>query len=249
MARDYKVPGRFEDYLYVSQLLQADGMKIAIEAHRRAKPYCMGTLFWQLNDCWPVTSWSSVDYYGRWKALQYQIKKSFDNCLISITEEKNTYKVYIINDDLNQFEVQFDITLLDFNGKKLWNAFTTAVIMGSSNSVYYEIPKEKFSTFNLNKAVLSFTISSEIQGMQQLHYFVKPKDLQLTKPNIQIKKIDALTYELSSDVLAKNVYLSSEQETFFSDNYFDVLPNQKIEIKLSKPIQSIGVKSLFDTLQ
>lgn len=249
MARDYKVPSRFEDYLYVSQLLQADGMKTAIEAHRRAKPYCMGTLFWQLNDCWPVTSWSSVDYYGRWKALQYQVKKSFDNCLVSITEEKNSYKVYIINDDLNQFEAQFDLKLIDFNGEVLWDAVTTGVIPGSSNKVYYEIPKEKLSKFNLNNAVLSFTISSEVKGIQKLHYFVRPKDLQLTKPNIQIKKIDALTYEVSSDVLAKNVYLSSEQETFFSDNYFDVLPNQKVEIKLSKPVQNIKAKSLFDTIK
>lgn len=248
MARDYKIPSRFEDYIYVSQLLQAEGMKTAIEAHRRAKPYCMGTLFWQLNDCWPVTSWSSLDYYGRWKALQYQVKKSFDNCLVSIVEEKSTYKIYIVNDDLNQFEAQFNIKLIDFNGKVLWDAVTSGVISGNSNKVYYEIPKKKFSKFNLNKAVLSFTISSEIKGIEELHYFVKPKDLQLTTPNIQIKRIDALTYEISSDVLAKNVYLSSEQETFFSDNYFDILPNQKIEIKLSKPVQNIKTKSLFDTL-
>jgi beta-mannosidase len=248
MARDYSIPKRFEDYIYVSQLLQAEGMKTAIEAHRRAKPRCMGTLFWQLNDCWPVSSWSSVDYYGRWKALQYQVKRSFDNCLVSFKEEKNSYKVYIINDDLNQFEGQFDVVLLDFNGKKLWNAVTTGVIPGSSNLLHFEIPKKEFSTFNLKRAVLSFTISSEIKGGNTLFYFVKPKDLQLTKPTIQIKKIDALTYQVSSDVLAKNVCLSSEQDTFFSDNYFDILPNQTVEIKLSKPIQKLEVKSLFDTL-
>lgn len=249
MARDYKVPSRFEDYIYVSQLLQAGGMKTAIEAHRRAKPNCMGTLFWQLNDCWPVTSWSSVDYYGKWKAMQYQVKKSFDNCMVSIVEEKNIYKVYIINDDLNQFESQFDAVLIDFNGRKLWDAVAAGIIPGNSNLVHFEIPKEEFSKFNLNKAVLSFTISSEIKGIQELYYFVKPKELQLTKPNIQINKIDALTYEVSSDVLAKNVYLSSGQETFFSDNYFDVLPNQKVEIKLSKPVRDIVVKSLFDTME
>jgi len=248
MERDYKIPARFDDYIYVSQLLQAGGMKTAIEAHRRSKPYCMGTLFWQLNDCWPVTSWSSVDYFGRWKASQYQVKKSFDTCLVSITEEKNSYKVYIINDDLNQFEAQFDIALLDFDGKKLWSSVITGVIMGNSNKVYSEIPKEKFSKFNLNKAVLSFTISSEIKGVQVVHYFVKPKDLQLTKPHIQIRKIDELTYEFSSDVLAKNVYLSAEQETFFSDNYFDLLPNKKTRIELTKPVQDIKIKSLFDTL-
>ena len=85
MTRDYVIPIQFEDYIYVSQLLQAEGMKIAIEAHRTAKPDCMGTLFWQLNDCWPVTSWSSVDYYGRWKAFQYEAKRSFNPILFDRT--------------------------------------------------------------------------------------------------------------------------------------------------------------------
>ena len=140
------------------------------------------------------------------------------------------------------------LVLFDFDGKKLWSAVTTGVISGSSNLLHYKIPKSQFSTFNLKNTVLSFTISSEIKGGRTLFYFAKPKDLELTKPNIQIKKIDDLTYEVSSDVLAKNVYLSSEQETFFNDNYFDILPNQKVEIKLSKSVQKIEVKSLFDTL-
>ena len=249
MARDYKVPTKFEDYIYVSQLVQAEGMKTAIEAHRRAKTNCMGSLFWQLNDCWPVTSWSSVDYFGRWKAFQYQVKKSFDNCLVSIKDEGNSYKVYIVNDDLNQFEGQFDVVLFDFNGKKLWSAVTTGVILGSSNKVYFEVPKEKFSKFNLKGAVLSFSVSSEIKGINLFYYFVKPKDLLLTKPNIQIVKMDSLTIEVSSDVLAKNVFLSSTQDTFFSDNYFDVLPNQKVKITLSKSVEKIEVKSLFDTME
>jgi beta-mannosidase len=75
MKRDYHIPTDFVKYNYVSQLLQARGMQIAIEAHRRAKPYNMGTLYWQLNDCLPVVSWSSIDYLGNWKALHYQIKE------------------------------------------------------------------------------------------------------------------------------------------------------------------------------
>ncbi|MDZ7725276.1 MAG: hypothetical protein U5R06_21280 [candidate division KSB1 bacterium] len=72
MQRHYKQPRDFESYLYVSQLLQAKAVEMAVDAHRRNKPFCMGTLYWQLNDCWPVTSWSSVDYYGNWKVLALQ---------------------------------------------------------------------------------------------------------------------------------------------------------------------------------
>ena len=79
MELEYKVPDEFEDYAYVSQLVQAYGIKKAIEAHRRAMPRCMGTLYWQLNDCWPVISWSSVDYYNRWKALHYFVRQAYQD--------------------------------------------------------------------------------------------------------------------------------------------------------------------------
>lgn len=83
MTRDYPVPTHFEDFLYVSQLMQGDGVKMGMEAFRRDRPYCMGTLFWQVDDCWPVASWSSRDYYGRWKALHYFARKAYDDILVS----------------------------------------------------------------------------------------------------------------------------------------------------------------------
>ncbi len=209
----------------------------------------MGTLFWQLNDCWPVTSWSSVDYYGRWKAFQYQAKRSFENVLISIKEEESSYKAYIVNDDLKPFEGQFDVVLRDFNGKKLWSAKNTGVIPGSSNLVHFEISKDDLERFDLKKAVLSVSFNAKNKSASSLFYFVKPKDLQLTNPNLQITKRNELTYEIFSDVLVKNVYLSASEETFFSDNYFDILPGQKVIIKLSKPVKAIQVKSLFDVMK
>jgi beta-mannosidase len=75
-ASDYKKPKDFESFLYVNHVLQAEGIKFALEGHRRAMPYNMGSLYWQINDCWPVASWSSTDYYQRWKALQYYVKKA-----------------------------------------------------------------------------------------------------------------------------------------------------------------------------
>ena len=83
MSRDYRVPADFEKFLYVGQVLQADAIKMGMEAFRRDRPYCMGSIVWQLNDCWPVASWSSRDYYGRWKALHYVTKKAYDDILVS----------------------------------------------------------------------------------------------------------------------------------------------------------------------
>lgn len=250
MERDYKVPTAFADYIYVSQLLQADGMKTAIEAHRRAKPNCMGTLFWQLNDCWPVTSWSAVDYFGRWKALQYQVKRSFNNLLIAATEDKNNYQIYVINDDLKSYDGDFKIALLDFNGKELWKIDESFETSENSSELHFEIPRDNVAIKDRSKSLFSISYKTkEGKTAEALYYFVKPKELKLTKPTIKVTKIDNLTVEITSDVLAKNVYLSANEEPFFSDNYFDVLPNQKVIVKLSKPVTDIKVKSLFDTLK
>ena len=92
-------PKDFESYVYVSQVLQAEGVKVAMEAHRRAMPYCMGSLYWQIDDCWPVASWSSIDYYGRWKALHYTAKNSYAPILISACTQRMMLKfiLYQIN--------------------------------------------------------------------------------------------------------------------------------------------------------
>lgn len=245
MEREYQIPTKFEDYIYVSQLLQAEGMKTAIEAHRRAKPYCMGTLFWQLNDCWPVTSWSSVDYFGNWKAFHYQAKESFENLLISVNEEENQYKVYLVNDNLTSEKGKLEVQLIAFNGKILWNKISEIPIEGNTSQVYFQIEKKEFERFNLNQAVLSLKFNKAKTN----YFFVKPKELLLQKPTIKIKKINNQTIEISTDILAKNIFLSAENEPFFSDNYFDLLPNEKRIIEISKHVKDIKVISLFDTMK
>lgn len=248
MARDYKIPQAFDDYRYVSQLLQADGIKTAIEAHRRARPYCMGTLYWQLNDCWPVTSWSSVDYFGRWKALHYQVKKSFETALISITQENSAVKVVIVNDGPALSDCAFSLQLLDFKGNVLWDAMAAGTINGYTSGSHFEIPLGKFGGFLPSGSVFVAASNCGQKEITALHYFVKPKDLSLTKPVITLVKIDELTIEVSSDVLAKSVMLAADGVSF-SDNYFDLLPNRKIRVRLSKPSDGIIVKSLFDALK
>ena len=244
MERDFQIPDTFEDYIYVSQLLQADGMKTAMEAHRRAKSYNMGTLYWQFNDCWPVTSWSSMDYYGKWKAFHYQAKRSFENILLSINEENEKYKVYLINDNFENYSGKIDLELISFEGKSLWKTFKEVNVGENSSTIVYEIPKAIFEKFELNKAVLKVQFQNETSN----YFFVKAKELKLSKPNIQIKIIDEETLEIYSDILAKNVFLSDENEVFFDDNYFDLLPNEKRIIKTSKLAVKIKVKSLFDTM-
>jgi len=252
MKRDYVVPKDFVKYNYVSQLLQARGMQIAIEAHRRAKPYNMGTLYWQLNDCWPVISWSSIDYLGNWKALHYQVKRSFENQVILTEEKDDILNFYGINDELKKFEdVKVEIQVVDFNGKIL-NDLTTVQIGKILDEIvkfeHIEI-KNLIKYSNKNEVFLKLALKDKNKKIiaQNNHFFEKPKDLKLTKPNIKIKKISPTEIEIFTDVLAKDVYLMGD--THFSDNFFDLLPKASKRITLSKPLKNVEVMSLWDTMK
>jgi beta-mannosidase len=246
LKRDYKIPTDFVQYNYVSQLLQARGMQIAIEAHRRAKPYNMGTLYWQLNDCWPVVSWSSIDYLGNWKAFHYQAKRSFEPVLVSIAETNKSYDVYLISDLIKEMKVDTKFELIDFKGKTLWEANQLHVVNADVSKKIRSINKSELAQFNLSEAVLK--ISSEKDAtFQKLFFFNKPKDLKLSKPNIKIRKISPTEIEISTDVLAKDIYLIGD--THFSDNFFDLLPGTSKRITLSKPLENVKVMSLWDVMK
>lgn len=252
MKRDYTVPKDFVKYNYVSQLLQARGMRIAIEAHRRAKPYNMGTLYWQLNDCWPVISWSSIDYLGNWKALHYEIKRSFENQVVLTEEKDGMLNFYGINDDfrkINDVYVHFDI--IKFNGEKLGSAGTADDKALNDNGIVKFDPfslEETIGDSNRNEIFLDISFKDKNQKTiaRNIHFFAKPKDLKLTKPNLKIKEISSTEIEISTDVLAKDVYLMGD--VHFSDNFFDLLPKTSKRLILSKPLEKVEVMSLWDTM-
>ncbi|MBK7870645.1 MAG: hypothetical protein IPJ74_08170 [Saprospiraceae bacterium] len=110
----------FEDFVYKSQLVQAEGIRTAIRAHRKAMPRCMGTVYWQLDDCWPAPSWSSIDYYGRWKALHYALKELYADQLIVPWEANGFLHIQIINDQLDTLPIRIFIESKTLDGKELY---------------------------------------------------------------------------------------------------------------------------------
>nr|WP_317127352.1 glycoside hydrolase family 2 protein [Chryseobacterium sp. CH21] len=246
LKRDYKIPTDFVQYNYLSQLLQARGMQIAIEAHRRAKPYNMGTLYWQLNDCWPVVSWSSIDYLGNWKAFHYQAKRSFEPVLISVAETDKSYDVYLISDLLKELKTDAKFELIDFKGKTLWKANQSDIINADVSKKIRSISKSELSQFDLSGAVLRISSDKDLK-FEKLFFFNKPKDLKLSKPEIKIRKISSTEIEISTDILAKDIYLIGD--IHFNDNFFDLLPGTSKKITLSKPLEKIEVMSLWDVMK
>jgi beta-mannosidase len=247
MARDFPVPSALEKYNYVSQILQAYGMKTAIEAHRLAKPYCMGSLYWQLNDCWPVTSWSTLDYYGNWKAAHYQVKESFAPIFFAVTENENKLSIIGGNDNLDAISGTLVVKLIDFSGNELWTASKECTLDVEKNTNCLQISNAELPKFDKEKTVLVLAFTSNHTKTVAHHYFVKPKDLRLEKPNIEIKIVGETLIELKTNTLAKNVYLEAN-DTFFEENYFDLVPGIPKIIKTQKPTQETKVLSLFDAM-
>jgi beta-mannosidase len=247
MNRDFPVPTSMEKYNYVSQLLQAHGMKIAIEAHRLAKPYCMGSLYWQLNDCWPVTSWSTLDYYGNWKAAHYQVKESFAPILLAVTENADGLSIIGSNDNMEVNEGIVTAKLIDFSGKELWTASKECILDVERNTTCMQILNTELPKFVKEKTVLLIEFTSNQKKSVAHHYFVKPKELQLEKPTIEIKIVGETLIELKTNTLVKNVYLQAK-DAFFEENYFDLLPGIPKIIKTEKPTQETKVLSLFDVM-
>jgi beta-mannosidase len=249
LERAYWLPQDFEDYIYISQLLQRDGIKIALEAHRQAKPYCMGTLYWQLNDCWPVTSWSSIDFYGRWKALHYQVRESFAPLMLSFKPGATGVELYIVNDKLEAYNADVQCQVLDFSGKVLYSNTLKLDMSANDKAQAIALPQTMFKKVVQPNTMLQVKAYVGQDTLQANYYFNQPKDLKLEKPTINYKLLDNNTLQLTSNTLAKDVYLELEG-VFFEQNFVDVLPSQPVLVKLKTSkvvdLQQIKVKSLYD---
>ena len=145
LLKDYPEPKDFPSFLYVSQILQAEGIKIGAEHFRRSRPETMGSIYWQLNDCWPVASWSSIDYYGRWKALQYYARRFYAPILVSPHVENGSLKVYIVSDKTTAQPATLRVRLMNFDGKVLLEEKHDINIDPLASKVYLDWPLAKLS--------------------------------------------------------------------------------------------------------
>lgn len=233
MEQYYQLPQNFEDLLYVGQVLQAEGMRMGFEAHRRAMPYCMGSLYWQINDCWPVASWSSMDYYQNWKALHYAAQKAFAPVLVSPYLREDSVFVSLVSDKTNPIPGTLQLELIDFNGQPLWQQKMST----TAQALHALVPfKEKIEAIlpegSRNSSVLKVSFldeTGEILSANSL-YFTKTKDLVLPKAMVEYlltQKPDHWSIELRTDQLARNIYLQFEEVPGrFSENYFDLYPGE-----------------------
>ncbi|WP_046757157.1 beta-mannosidase [Kordia jejudonensis] len=241
MERDYPVPTAGDDYVYMSQLTQAKGITMGMEAQRRAMPYCMGSLYWQLNDCWPVVSWSSIDFMGNWKALHYKAKKSFENVLISSVVKDDIIKTYVVSDKLTALEGELNLSFLDFEGNMIENIIQNVNIPANASTLIVETPIATLKA-NPEDIVMKATLTSNTANVSSLFYLARPKDLQLPVQDLStevLKTEEGFTITVSASTLQKDIFFHTKAKGHFSDNFFDLLPNETITITFTTEAESI----------
>ena len=252
----YPAPRNFKDLVYLSQLSQAKGIAKAIRAHR-SNAKCMGTLYWQLNDCWPGPSWSSIDYYGRWKALHYKVRDLYkDVVLVVDSASVNQIAIQVVSDRNIASSGKLFFELMTLDGVRLrYDSLDVQIKPGSSTASNYSFSTALPLEEPLNNLFYRIVYQDEQGRYTCLHYFVPEKQLQLKQLNL-ITDFDqtsggyALT--MSCPVLIKDVYLSSAKNIDFSENFFDLIPNEtkRVFIKTNQKLnyRDIELRSLNELM-
>jgi beta-mannosidase len=259
MDQYFREPKDFESFIYTGLVLQGEGIRTGIEGHRFSMPRTMGSLYWQLNDVWPVASWSSIDYYGNWKAEQYMVRKAYEPVIVVPDIKTDELLVYVVSDKLEDTGADLNIKIIDFKGKELWNHSERIKVKGNASEIVYKKAlKELLKGIDKKRSVLVVSLT---QGDKELYrttkYFKKIKDLDLPLPHIVAKteKTDkGVKVTVSTNVLAKNVYLSFEDyDGWFTDNFFDMLPGETRTVvfetkeNITDPGGEFRVRSIRDT--
>jgi beta-mannosidase len=238
LLRDYPEPKDFASFLYASQVLQAEGIKIGAEHFRRSRPETMGSIFWQLNDCWPVASWSSIDYYGRWKALQYYARRFYAPILVSPHVEDGSVKVYIVSDKTEAKQATLHARLMDFDGKVLLEDSKTVDVTPLTSKVYLDWPLKNLTAAGAADTSRVFIVADLAAGgaeiSRNLVYLAPVKEIHLKPAALKVETTGgggSYKVRITSPVLARSVYLSfGNLDVKVSDNYFNLLPGETVEI-------------------
>ncbi|MGB6304986.1 MAG: glycoside hydrolase family 2 protein [Acidobacteriaceae bacterium] len=254
----YGQPKDFSSLVYTSQVIQAEFIKVVAEHLRRDRPRTMGSIFWQLNDCWPVVSPSSIDYYGRWKALQYYARRFYSPLLVSSRLKDGSLNVSVVSDETTPTMASLRVRLMMFDGTVLHTETQNITIPALSSKVYLQIPTQTYSDPAETVAAMDLTVNGK-QVSNNLMYLAPTPAVHLPAAQITSRLTQANgAYEvrLSSKVLARDVYISfGDHDAKFSDNYIDLLPAEPATIIVHSPAtlaelqSSLKVLSLVDAIE
>ena len=236
IRRAYGEPKDFPSFVYLSQVMQAYGIGLAAEHLRASRPQAMGSLYWQLNDVWPGASWSSIDYFGRWKALQFHARRFYAPQIVAALRHDGRTAVSLVSDATTPMAAHWRVRVMDFHGKTLWQHEADAQVPALAS-----LPVADYADAELlhggdphaTVAVFEWLDGDDVRS-RQLVFFDQPHALALPLPHVQTRldaAPDGYRLTLSSDVLARDVWVSfGALDAELSDNAFDLLPGQTVTL-------------------
>jgi beta-mannosidase len=244
MRKRFSIPKEFEKQVILSQITQGEAIQYGVEYWRQKRNdyHCMGSLFWQLNDCWPVASWSSFDFYGRWKALHYFARRFYAPLLPSVREDKNAFEVWITNDHPSARSVNYFWKLYNNQGELLKEGFYEVQVPPCCSKCIKKVDILEFQTeLKKSKIVLFYGIENQAltNGMR---LFDAPKRFELQNPEItwdlqdinDDKGHSRYQIKIKSKNIAFYVFITSEEYDFIaSDNFFSMTPEEERIIELN----------------
>lgn len=260
LYQTYRYPAEFGTLLYASQMLQAEAIKYGVEHWRRNRGRCMGAIYWQLNDCWPVASWASIDYFGRWKALHYYAKRFFAPLMLSCCEEGTMSHVPDVNAEIQEFEKSMTLSianetmsaqqvtvswqLCDHGGNALQKQ-TADYTVPALTSMWLD--KVVFETLNLHEHHCSYELLQEGNVISAGSViFCAPKHFDFVNPHLSAV-VEGDTIVVQASAYAKGVEILNENEDLIlSDNYFDMEAGERrVQILQGNP-EGLKLRSVYD---
>jgi beta-mannosidase len=255
------MPKNFESLVYLSMLLQAEGIRYGVEHWRRNRHRVSGTLIWQLNDCWPVASWSSLDYFGRWKALHYAAKRFYAPVLLSVEDDGTRMSIHVTSDLTRDWDGLVHWRLEDMNGNVILSSEERVIAKPLADTPIQALDfADKVSDSNKRDLVFVAELwSGELRTAYCVSGFCPIKHLALTDPGLKVDvslNNNILTCNVLAKSLARFVELALDGvDIVFSDNYFDVPAGQSVKVTaplpkgwtLEQAKNALQVRSLVDS--
>jgi beta-mannosidase len=261
MTDTFRMPKDFQALVYLSMLLQAEGIRYGVEHWRRHRERVSGTLIWQLNDCWPVASWSSIDYFGRWKALHYAARKFYAPILLSVEDQGERMGLFVTNDTTSAWAGEVRWSLETLTGKRLDQGVenVSAAVLAVTSVRMLDFG-ERVTDENRRQVVFIAELWKDRKLLaRQATTFVPNKHLELIEPQIETRVSIAgqqLTIQLKAQSLARFVEMEMEGvDVVFSDNYFDLPARRSLSVTcllpdgwiLEQAKAAVRVRSLYES--
>jgi beta-mannosidase len=250
----YRLPKDFPSLLWVSQVLQAEGMKTAVEHFRSQMPRTMGALYWQLDDCWPVASWSGLDYYGNWKALHHYARRFFNPVLVVPVAEEKDLKVYAVSDLDETLDAELRLGVYTYDGAVIQEGKSPLRIDPRSSRLVVSKPLEEITGGRPPEEVYLYCelAKGETTLSSNVLHFSALKRVELPEPEIRadvLARDGVPVIRLQTTKFAKDVTLSAPGiKGRFSDNFFDLVPGRTYEVRFLAD-QPPGVEALKQALK